>query len=56
MSRTACQLQADNFQLGFAEGDLAAANVTFRLNPEPGQPEFEEHGFWVFEDEGTAAA
>ena len=46
------QLQADNFQLGFAEGDLATANVTFRLNPEPGQPEGEEHGYWVFEDAG----
>ena len=48
-----CQLQADNFQLGFAEGDLASANVTFRLNPEPGQPEGAEHGYWVFEDAGT---
>jgi hypothetical protein len=48
-----CQLQADNLQFGFAEGDLASANVTFRLNPEPGQPEFEEHGYWVFEDAGT---
>ena len=49
------QLQADNLQLGFAEGDLAAANVTFRLIPEPGQPEGEEHGYWVFEDAGTFA-
>lgn len=48
-----CQLQADNFQLGFAEGDLANANVTFRLNPEPGEPEGAEHGYWVFEDAGT---
>jgi hypothetical protein len=47
------QLQADNLQFGFAEGDLANANVTFRLNPEPDQPDFEEHGYWVFEDTGT---
>jgi hypothetical protein len=47
------QLQADNLQLGFAEGDLANANVTFRLNPEPGQTEGAEHGFWIFEDEDT---
>jgi hypothetical protein len=47
------QLQADNLQFGFAEGDLASANVTFRLNPEAGQPELEEHGYWIFEDAGT---
>jgi hypothetical protein len=50
------QLSADNLQLGFAEGDLANANVTFRLYPEPGQPSGEEHGYWIFEDAGTFAA
>lgn len=44
------QLTADNLQLGFAEGDLANGNVTFRLYPEPGQAAGEEHGYWVFED------
>jgi hypothetical protein len=50
------QLTADNLQLGFAEGDLANANVTFKLFPEPGQASGEEHGFWIFEDAGTFAA
>jgi hypothetical protein len=50
------QLTADNLQLGFAEGDLASANVTFKLYPEPGQPEGEEHGYWLFEDAGTIGA
>lgn len=49
-------LQADNLQLGFAEGDLASANVTFRLHPEPGEPEGEEHGYWLFEDAGVIPA
>ena len=44
-----CQLSADNLQLGLAEGDLANANVTFRLYPEPAQPAGEEHGYWLFE-------
>lgn len=48
-----CQLTADNFQLGFAESELASANVTFRLMPEPDQDAGTEHGFWVFEDAGT---
>ena len=50
------QLQADNLQLGFAEGDLASANVTFRLQPEPGQAAGKEHGYWIFEDAGTIPA
>lgn len=48
------QLQAENLQLGFAEGDLANGNVNFRLYPEAGEPEGEEHGLWLFED-ATAA-
>jgi hypothetical protein len=48
-------LQAENVSFGFAEGDLANANVTFRLYPEAGQPAGEEHGFWLAEDAGTIA-
>jgi hypothetical protein len=44
------QLQAENLQLAFAEGDLANANVNFRLYPEPAEPAGEEHGLWLFED------
>lgn len=50
------QISADNLQWSFAEGDLASANVTFRLFPEAGQPENQEHGLWLFEDAGTFAA
>lgn len=47
------QLQAENLQLGFAEGDMANADVTFKLYPEPGQAAGAEHGVWLFEDAGT---
>lgn len=47
------QLQAENLQFSFAEGDLANADVSFRLYPEAGEPEGEEHGLWLFEDAGT---
>lgn len=49
------QLQAENLQLGFAEGDLANGNVNFRLYPEAGEPEGEEHGVWLFEDASAPA-
>jgi hypothetical protein len=48
-----CALAADNLQIGFAEGDLANANVNFKLYPEPGRPQGQEHGIWLFEDAGT---
>ena len=41
---------------GSPKATSPSANVTFRLNPEPGQPEFEEHGYWLFEDAGTFTA
>jgi hypothetical protein len=50
------QLQADSLSIGFAEGDLSSATVTFRLYPETGQPDGQEHGYWTFEDAGTLAA
>lgn len=50
-----CAISADNVDLGFSKGDLAAAQVTFKFFPEPSLPQGEEYGGWFDEAAGIIA-
>lgn len=50
-----CQISAENLQIQFGLGEMAHADITLKLFPEPGQTEGEEYGFWVDEHAGVIA-
>lgn len=48
-----CSVSAENVSITFGLSEMASADLTLKLYPEPGQPQGQEYGSWFDEVAGT---